>query len=390
MGDTVRKIKEVILRKMLLKAVFAWYRRKPIREDLVLFAYDRDGFTDNMQAVRDELEERGSYAFVNLTGSTIHSSVFRKVRRMIEFTRYYAQAKYVVVADYYMPLYANTKRPETVVVQVWHACGAFKKFGYSILDNPNFGIDAPIAQKYPFHTNYSLVPVSSQEVVAKYVEAFHMEDRKEAVQPLGVPRTDVFFDPDFLRRSAERLYTHMPQARGKKVLLYAPTFRGRVKEAHVENCLDLARLYEALHEKYVLVLKYHPFMADTMDIPQEYRDFAIDLSRKMDISQLLSVADMCISDYSSLVFEYALFEKPMIFYAYDVEDYLDERGFYYPYEEFIPGPLVRTNEQLIEAILHMEEDFDRQKVHQFREKFMSACDGHSTSRIVDAMLQCGE
>ena len=70
MGDTVRKIKEVILRKMLLKAVFAWYRRKPIREDLVLFAYDRDGFTDNMQAVRDELEERGSYAFVNLTGST--------------------------------------------------------------------------------------------------------------------------------------------------------------------------------------------------------------------------------------------------------------------------------------------------------------------------------
>ena len=387
MGDIVRKIKEVILRKMLLRWVFAWHRRKPIREDMVVFAYDRDGFTDNMQAVKNELEQRGSYCFVDLTGSTIHSGLWQKVRRMMEFTKYYAQAKYIVVADYFMPLYANTKRPETVVVQVWHACGAFKKFGYSILENPNFGINAPVAQKYPFHTNYSLVPVSSREVVAKYVEAFHMEDRAQAVQPLGVPRTDVFFDQAFLARAAEEFYGHMPQARGKKVLLYAPTYRGRVKEAHVENCLDLPKLYDALHEDYVLVCKYHPFMADALDIPEKYRDFVVDLSKKMDISQLLCVADLCISDYSSLVFEYALLERPMIFYAYDVEDYIDERGFYYPYEEFIPGPLVKTNEQLIQAVLHMETDFDREQVRRFKEKFMSACDGHSTSRIVDAMLQ---
>ena len=102
----------------------------------------------------------------------------------------------------------------------------------------------------------------------------------------------------------------------------------------------------------------------------------------MSIEELLFVADICISDYSSLVFEYSLFEKPMIFFAFDLDNYYDWRGFYYDYKEFVPGPIYTTTEEMIDYIKHIDTKFDKQKVKQFRDKFMSACDGHATERIM--------
>ena len=107
----------------------------------------------------------------------------------------------------------------------------------------------------------------------------------------------------------------------------------------------------------------------------------------MPIDELLCVSDLCISDYSSLVFEYSLFERPMLFYAYDLEDYFDWRGFYYPYEELAPGPVVRTNEEIADYIQNVEQKFDRARVRAFREQFMSACDGYATERILQLVFQ---
>lgn len=111
------------------------------------------------------------------------------------------------------------------------------------------------------------------------------------------------------------------------------------------------------------------------------------MTKELSIEQLLCVSDICISDYSSLVFEYSLFERPMLFYAYDLEDYFDWRGFYYNYEELAPGPVVYTNEEIIDWIMHLEERFDRNRVRSFRKRFMNACDGHATERILSLVLQ---
>ena len=102
----------------------------------------------------------------------------------------------------------------------------------------------------------------------------------------------------------------------------------------------------------------------------------------MTIEDLLCVSDICISDYSSLVFEYSLFERPMLFFAYDLDEYFDWRGFYYDYNELTPGPVCKTNDEMIDYISHLEERFDRQKVIDFKEKFMRSCDGHATDRIL--------
>ncbi|MBO5089120.1 MAG: CDP-glycerol glycerophosphotransferase family protein, partial [Lachnospiraceae bacterium] len=114
----------------------------------------------------------------------------------------------------------------------------------------------------------------------------------------------------------------------------------------------------------------------------ECKDFCIEAGQDLLIEELLMVSDVCITDYSSIIFEYSLLNKPMFFFAYDLEEYYDERGFYYPYEEFVPGPIVKTTKELIQQ-LHCIEEYDISKIEAFCKQYMSACDGHSTKRILD-------
>ena len=169
-------------------------------------------------------------------------------------------------------------------------------------------------------------------------------------------------------------------------ILYAPTFRGRVANGEAPDKLDIPMFQKALGEEYVLLIKQHPLVRVRPEVPKECRGFAMDVTETMAIDDLLCVADICISDYSSLVFEYSLFEKPMIFFAYDKAEYDDWRGFYYNYEEMTPGPICTENEEMLDYILHLDTRFDKQQVIDFKYKFMRSCDGHATERILDMVM----
>ena len=273
-------------------------------------------------------------------------------------------------------------RKETAVVQLWHGCGAFKRFGLSVGES-DFGASTEYQKKYPFHSHYTLVTVSSPEVVWAYEEAMGYSEESGVVQPTGVSRTDVFFDKAFLQAAEEHLLAAVPQAEGKRVILYAPTYRGPIKKAVSPDVLDLEKLCSAVGEDSILLIKHHPFVKARTSIPESCREFAFDVTDSLTIEELLCVSDLCITDYSSLVFEFSLLERPIVFLAYDLEDYFDYRGFYYDYETFSPGPIVKTTEELIEALTHPDEHFDPARVRAFRQKFMASCDGHATERILD-------
>ena len=141
-----------------------------------------------------------------------------------------------------------------------------------------------------------------------------------------------------------------------------------------------------LGNEYVLLMKHHPLVRKRPKIPEVCADFARDVTDEMTIEDLLCVSDICISDYSSLVFEYSLFERPMIFLAHDLEEFFDWRGFYYDYFELTPGPVFKSTTEVIEYIQNIDRLFDKERVRAFREKFMSSCDGHATERIMDVMF----
>ncbi len=299
-------------------------------------------------------------------------------------------ARYVFLSEASTVLSCVPLRQETTVVQLWHGCGAFKKFGRSTGDL-KFGPSTAALDRRPQYENCNYVTVSSPDVVWAYEEAMGLEDRKGIVIPVGVSRTDVFFDQAFLAKAAERVYRKVPQARGKKVVLYAPTFRGTVAVAQTPDYsrFDLRKLKEVLGEDTIILIKHHPIIKDyhIPKIPEDLEGtFAVDVTHTLQVEDLMVVADLCITDYSSLIFEYSLLGKPLMFYAYDLEDYYDWRGFYYAFDELTPGPVCHTMGELTQALSQPGYGYDPERMRVFRERFMRSCDGHATERIEELVF----
>ncbi|WP_139892152.1 CDP-glycerol glycerophosphotransferase family protein [Bacillus sp. D386] len=308
---------------------------------------------------------------------------FKKKRSFRDFAKLYydiATSKYVILDDYYRPLYKLKVRKRTEVIQTWHAAGAFKKFGHSAVGYRESNTEEFENQA---HGSYTKVAVTSKEIIPHYAEAFNISEKN--VYPVGLPRTDVFFDQEGIEYLRQKYAAVYPAMRNKKIIAYAPTFRGGPgKRSSFNIQLDLKKMAKELSDEYVLILKLHPSVTKGVDIPKEAKDFVLNLS-KNDINNVLSITDILISDYSSVIFEYALLERPMIFYAYDLEEYLQDRGFYYEYRDFIPGPLAENTEQVISLV--QQNSFDIQKVKAFKERFFEDFDGQASKRFVETLIK---
>ncbi len=368
--------------RLLYPTLYRIYSLKPVKKTKVVFIEVRmPKISDSFKLLYDKVNGNSKYK-VSTHFLRMSFVPRREYRRLCKnMVKDIATAKYVFLNESSNVTSCLPLRKETVLTQLWHACGAFKKFGMSTADL-KFGDNRETLNKYPYHKNYTHVTVSSPEVVWAYEEAMSLEDKKGVVKPVGTSRTDVFFDKAFIEEAKGRVYKAFPAARGKKVILYAPTFRGRVAKAKTPDVLDVGKFYKEFGDEYVMIFKHHPFVKNRPVISEEYKGFAVDLTENVAIEDLLCVSDICISDYSSLVFEYSLFVKPMIFLAHDLDDYFDWRGFYYDYKDFVPGPIFKTSDEVLEYIKNIENEFDKQKVIDFRDKFMSSCDGHATDRIM--------
>ena len=381
----LRRIRKHYRYKVYFPKVYSSYCTEPVQENKVLFLEMRfTKLSNSFELIYKALEESGEY---DLKCSYVQFNFIRGrefTQRVNEMLKELATAKYVFVDDASLILSSIPLRKETVAINLWHACGAFKKFGRSTAEL-KFGSSAATLDKYPNYGNLTHVTVSSPEVIWAYEEAMHLP--KGIVKATGVSRTDQFYDKEFVESRKQKLYEIMPEAKDKKVILYAPTFRGHVATASSPDRIDFERFCRELGNEYVIVCKHHPFVKNPPIIPEELQHFARDLTKYLSIEDLLCCADICISDYSSLVFEYSLFEKPMIFYAYDYDNYCDWRGFYYDYSEFTPGPVVQTEDELLDSIKNIDTQFDKQRVIDFKEKFMGSCDGHATERIIALMKE---
>ena len=381
---SLRKIHKYYRYRFYFPHLYRKYCREAVHAGKVLFLEMRfEELSHSFHYLRDRLRESGDF---ELSEAYVRFNIARGkdyTGRVKYALKEIASSRFVFVDDASIILSCIPVREETTVINLWHACGAFKKFGRSTATKI-FGDTAEELDRYPNYGNLDLVTVSSPEVIWAYEEAMHLPEG--IVQPLGISRTDSFYDQEFVAGRKEKLYKAMPQARDKKVILYAPTFRGRVSSATSPDEIDFVRMKELFGEEYVLVCKLHPFVKEHPPIPEEASDFAMDAEDAgLTIEDLLCCADICISDYSSLVFEYSLFEKPMIFYAFDYDEYCDWRGFYYDYPEFTPGPIVKTQEELFQAIRDCSDHFDPSLVIAFKKRFMDSCDGHATDRIISYM-----
>ena len=354
---------------MLMQGVvfpfFYWLgKHRPVDEKLVIFA---DSHHDEVPYSMEDLYhwfEGKDYHVLKMTRDCDGGGYLGGLKFMLRFMSLYARAHYVFICDNFLPAASCSKRPETVVVQMWHAGGMLKKYAYDTKR------DIPAYYRGNVFKNYSLIITSAPECNRAYISG--MKADPDIVRALGLSRTDRFYQKDYKEQCRERFYEMYPKARGRKIVLWAPTFRGNASVPEIVDMTLLDRLKIALGEEWMLLVKLHPHLQKHLDM----EDFSIPTE------QLLPVADVLISDYSSVIYDFLLLERPIVLYVPDLDYYEEQDQFYIDYRQ-MPGVIVTEENELAKAVKGVMESFDYVKLREFREKYMCSCDGHALERLTD-------
>ncbi len=361
--------------------IYKIFCKRKIKENRILFLSNRrDDLSGNLEFVYDVLKEKDDLEFVFLLDSEADIRQKISVSMMLKLAKYLATSKVILVDDYYFLLYRIGIRKETKLFQLWHACGAFKTFGFSRARH----IQKLKQQRNSAHRNYDYTIVSSKEIADFYAEGFGISVEK--AKPTGIPRTDIFFQKEYKEKKQKEFYDKYPQFKDKKILMFAPTFRGegKISGHYPVERFNLKQVYEALGGEYAIIVKHHPFVQDRNEIPEEYKNDILDLSEEAEINDLLFVTDLLVTDYSSVIFEASLLDIPMLFYAYDLHEYISSRGFYYEYELFVPGKIVQSERAMLKAL--EKKDFEEEKIAKFKTRFFDDLDGKSSERVGKLIL----
>jgi CDP-ribitol ribitolphosphotransferase / teichoic acid ribitol-phosphate polymerase len=273
---------------------------------------------------------------------------------------------------------------------LWHAATTIKTIGYSRIGKPRSL--SPWSTTYK-HLNYAIA--NGDHDVPIFAEAFGIPEHR--VKTTGHPRLDRFFDEGQRVQAIEAAYRDFPEARGRMVILFAPTWRfaaadwrargtrsaGRTYDLSV---LDYARIHELCVEKdAVFIIRLHPSVDRPLGIPEALRDRILDGSTTvMDAPDLLFLTDLLITDYSSIVLEYSIQRRPVLLFPYDLEEYQADRDVYVPYEEFAPGRIVRTFDELVDAI--RRDDYLAERVVPFAERHFAHFDTGAIDRVIELIL----
>jgi len=277
-----------------------------------------------------------------------------------------ATSKIVVVDGYCIPISILNHKKNLIVIQLWHANGIIKKIGLQTLEKRSER-DKKIAIEMNMHKNYSYVISSSRATSKVYQKAFGVKDNQ--ILEYGTPLLDYIYNNENLNK--KEILKRNPEIT-KKVILYLPTYR---KEA-----IDIEKLIKEINfEKYDFVVKQHPVSK------HDIRDERIIAIKDIQTTDLISIAQYVITDYSNVAFEAALINKPVLFYVYDIEKYKKDFGLNVDLLKEIPEYAFKKAEEIIKVI--NSEEYDMNILKCFTAKHISAFDGNSTERIVDFMLK---
>ena len=359
----VKEHMKMLLQHSLLPAVYKRAAKKDIQKGLVIFAdAHSDKLPFSMQKMYAEVKAAGKFD-IKLRCRDFSKMGGRELSSWLtEFMELYAVAEYVFICDNFLPVSSCEKRRETTVVQLWHSGGLLKRSGY---DQP---YSVPEYYKGNVFANYDLLTVSSKACVPVFTSMMHQGEG--VVRATGISRSDMYYNKKFIDNCRREFFETYPEAVNKKVILYAPTFRGSAAEPTLpgQGQVDEAFL---CHDEFFLVTKLHPHLERHMgntgcEIPTE---------------RLLPVADLLITDFSSVLFDHCIFEKPFVIFAPDYDDYIKRVGFYADITKF-PTTVVKNSERLIDAVRHELSSRDKEELIAFKQFHMGECDGKATKRIM--------
>ncbi|WP_411079019.1 CDP-glycerol glycerophosphotransferase family protein [Streptomyces sp. cmx-18-6] len=369
------------------REVYGPKSQEPLRDQVFYLSYNGKQYSDSPRAMHEELLSRGSslkHLWAVRDGQVVLPPTAEPVRMWgTEWYEALASSRYIVTNGH-LPEWVK-RRPGQVIVQTWHGT-MLKKIGHDI---ETLYFDREYQNRLTLEAKeWSLVVSSNRFSTPILKRAFSFDGE---ILEAGYPRNDYLYSPD-QDQIVKKVKETLGLPTGKKVVLYAPTWRDDQSHSAGQYLfdlrLDLEDARRRLGEDHVLLIRRHSNVVDA--VPGAGNGFVWDVSEYPDIAELYLAADLMITDYSSVMFDYAHLKRPMLFFTYDLEHYRDTlRGFYFDFEKDSPGPLIPTSEELVSAIRDIDkvsaeyqERFDR-----FHHLFCDLDDGHASGRVVDRMLE---
>jgi CDP-ribitol ribitolphosphotransferase len=333
----------------------------------------------NLVAVKNRMKERGmdnEYTILESARPASYEKMTKKSTR--ELIKKLARSKYVFIDDHAPILDWLVLNERTKLSQLWHAGAGFKSSGYSRWGH--LGCPAPVS----CHRQYSYGIAGSRHIGKFFAEVFGIND--EQILPTGMPRMDEYLDENYQNTKREELYNTYPMCKGKKVILFAPTYRGRKRAdaSYPYHMIDFERLYDFCGDEYVVMFKMHPWVDEPVPIKEHMKDRFVDVNLYPNINDLFYIVEMLITDYSSNIFEFSLMRKPMLFFAFDKIQYSFSRGFHRDYEEAAPGKVCYTFDEVMDAL--EKKDYEYEKVEEYVEKHFDYIDSNASDRVIDWIL----
>ncbi len=373
---------------------------KPDEKTVVFSAYNGRSYVCSPKAVYEYMLQQEEYADYRFIWLFDHPEKYQHLMEhpntivvkngSSQCEKYLHQAKYWIfnfrAYDHWIP------KKSQVYVQCWHGT-PLKRLGYDITNSDNaMNSVKEIREKYRTDAQrFSYILSPCRFVTETFASAWNLKKtgKEAAILETGYPRND--FLNDFSQEDVLRIRENVGlKDETRKIILYAPTWRDNQydsKKGYVyDNPVDFAYLREQLGKDYVILFRAHYLVADQFDFEQ-YKDFVLDVSKYDDINELYVVSDLLITDYSSVFFDYAILKRPMLFYMYDMEAYRDEmRGFYLDIHD-LPGPIVKTEAELAEAVCAASvAGADIESIETFNQEYNLMNDGNAAMRFVEKIF----
>lgn len=367
--------------------MFNIFRLLPLRRNKVSFlSPHNEDFNDSLGAVMNEVIMRDEF-FVHKIScrdldvdktslKTLILSLFKALRFFTVKAYHLATSAFVFMNDNFMPMAKLKFKKDAVITQLWHAEGVFKRFGLHI-EQP----DDVRQLEIEGNKKLTYVVCSSDQVADTYAEAFGVSRYK--VLPLGAPRTDCFFkkvNEERIRADFDKAY---PECKGKRLILYAPTFRdNKADDLRLLDSIDVKAFNDRFGDTSRLLVRLHPQIHNSkVDL-----NGATDVSNFTNLGVLIRICDVMVTDYSSICMDFALLEKPLYFYAFDLEKYTSDRAFYNDYESYVPGPVARDFQTLLNLINNNVSQTYTKRMYDFKFFNFGTPDGNASKRVVDRII----
>lgn len=376
------------MRLFIYKYVFK--KLKPKSHWIFFESFQGKGYSDNPKYIYEYMNSQGykfKYIWSMLQSTNIPFKNTQVKRLSLRYYYYLARSRYWVLNSR-LPNYIE-KSEDNLYLQTWHGTPLKRLAGdMEQVHMPNTTTEKYKKNFYAETQKWDYLVSPNNYSTEIFTNAFWFN--KEFLET-GYPRNDILYNKNN-DRDINHLKSKMNLPLDKKIILYAPTWRDNEfygKGKYKFNLkLDLERLRREVGNEYIVILRMHYLVATQMDI-SNFEGFAYDMSFYSDIGELYLISDLLITDYSSVFFDYANLKRPILFYTYDIDVYRDTlRGFYIDMEKEVPGPMLKTTEDIINSIQNLEEVLQQynQRYQLFYDRFCKWDDGNASKRIVEKIL----